>query len=306
MDRIEAMKVFVAALDEGSLAGAGRKLGRSPAAVSRALAFLEEHVGAELIHRTTRSLRLSEAGERYAAACRRVLTELEEADMVVLGEQSAPRGSLTLTAPVAAGEDILRPILDDFIEAFPSVNVKLYFMDRPINLIEEGVDVALRLAHLSDSSLVAVKVGEVRRVIAASPRYLMAHPRIEEPADLALHRIITMTHFGHDSWSFPPQKGSSIPLTVQFKPRLVVNSVRAAVASASEGHGITRLFSYHVAPQVREGKLQIILQDLEHAPLPVHLVTPYGRLSVPKVRAFFDFSVPRLRDYFGNFCPIQP
>jgi len=306
MDRIEAMKVFVAALDEGSLAGAGRKLGRSPAAVSRALAFLEEHVGAELIHRTTRSLRLSEAGERYAAACRRVLTELEEADMVVLGEKSAPRGSLTLTAPVAAGEDILRPILDDFIEAFPSVSVKLYFMDRPINLIEEGVDVALRLAHLSDSSLVAVKVGEVRRVIAASPRYLAAHPHIEQPADLALHRIIAMTHFGHDSWSFPSPKGSSIPLTVQFKPRLVVNSVRAAVASASEGHGITRLFSYHVAPQVREGKLQIILQDIEHAPLPVHLVTPYGRLSVPKVRAFFDFAVPRLRDYFGNFCPIQP
>lgn len=300
MDRIEAMKVFVAALDEGSLAGAGRKLGRSPAAVSRALAFLEEHLGAELLHRTTRSLRLSEAGERYAAACRRVLAELEEADLAVLGETSAPRGTLTVTAPVAAGEEVLRPVLDAFIEAVPTVSVKLYFLDRPINLIEEGIDVALRIAHLADSSLVAVKVGEVRRVVTASPRYLAAHPRIDEPADLARHQIISMTHFGHDSWSFPPLKGSSMPRTVHFKPRLIVNSVRAAVASASDGHGVTRLFSYHIAPEIRDGALEIILKDAEHAPLPVHLLTPYGRLSVPKVRAFFDFAVPRLRAYFTS------
>jgi DNA-binding transcriptional LysR family regulator len=313
MDRIEAMKVFVATLDEGSLAGAGRKLGRSPAAVSRALAFLEEHVGTELLHRTTRSLRLSEAGERYAAACRRVLSELEEADLVVLGEKSAPRGTLTVTAPVTAGEEILRPILDAFIDAVPTVSVKLYFLDRPINLIEEGIDVALRIAHLADSSLVAVKVGEVRRVVTASPRYLASHPRIDEPADLAQHQIIAMTHFGHDSWSFPPPEGSTIPQTVQFKPRLVVNTVRSAVASASEGHGVTRLFSYHVAPQVREGSLEIILKDAEHTPLPVHLLTPYGRLSVPKVRAFFDLAVPRLRAFFtgaavasSDIPPIQP
>ncbi|MBV8647021.1 LysR family transcriptional regulator [Paludibacterium sp.] len=300
MDRIDAMKVFVTALDEGSLAGAGRKLGRSPAAVSRALAFLEAHVGAELIHRTTRSLRLSEAGERYAAACRRVLTELEEADLVVHGEKSAPRGTLTVTAPVAAGEDILRPVLDDFIDAFPSVGVKLYLMDRPINLIEEGMDVALRIAHLADSSLVAVKVGEVRRVIAASPRYLAERQPIETPSDLASHRIIAMTHFGLDSWSFPPPPGASVPLTVQFKPRLVVNSVRAAVASACEGRGVTRLFSYHVAQPVREGALDIVLRNAEHAPLPVHLVTPYGRLSVPKVRAFVDFAAERLRGFFAQ------
>jgi len=305
MDRIDAMKVFVAALDEGSLAGAGRKLGRSPAAVSRALAFLEEHVGAELLHRTTRTLRLSEAGERYAEACRRVLAELEEADLVVLGEKSAPRGTLTVTSPVAAGEEVLRPLLDAFLDAVPTVGVKLYFMDRPINLIEEGIDVALRIAHLADSSLVAVKVGDVRRVIAASPRYLATHPRIDEPADLARHQIISMTHFGHDSWSFPPAKGSTMPRTVQFKPRLVVNSVRAAVASATEGRGVTRLFSYHVAPAVQDGALDVILQDAEHAPLPVHLITPYGRLSVPKVRAFFDFAVPRLRAYFTDAAALQ-
>lgn len=298
MDRIDAMKVFVAALDEGSLAGAGRKLGRSPAAISRALAFLEEHVGAELLHRTTRTLRLSEAGERYAEACKRVLAELEEADLVVQGEKSAPRGTLTLTAPVAAGEEILRPILDAFLDAVPTISVKLYFLDRPINLIEEGIDVALRIAHLPESSLVAVKLGEVRRVVTASPDYLALHPRIAAPADLTHHEIISMTHFGSDSWSFPPLKGASMPQTVHFRPRLTVNSVRAAVASASAGHGVTRLFSYHVAPQIRDGTLEVILKDAEHAPLPVHLLTPYGRLSVPKVRAFFDFAVPRLRTYF--------
>ena len=310
MDRIDAMKVFVAALDEGSLAGAGRKLGRSPAAISRALTFLETHVGTELLHRTTRTLRLSEAGERYAEACRRVLAELEEADLIVQGEKSAPRGTLTLTAPVAGGEEILRPILDDFLDAVPTVSVKLYFLDRPINLIEEGIDVALRIAHLPDSSLVAVKVGEVRRVITASPDYLAAHPPIAAPPDLAHHKIISMTHFGNASWSFPPLKDSSVPQVVHFRPRLTVNSVRAAVASAATGHGVTRLFSYHIAPQVRDGTLKVILEDAEHAPLPVHLLTPYGRLSVPKVRAFFDFAVPRLRTDFaavaGNTDNVMP
>jgi DNA-binding transcriptional LysR family regulator len=299
MDRIDAMKVFVAALDEGSLAGAARKLGRSAAAVSRALAFLEEHVGAELLHRTTRSLRLSEAGERYAAACRRVLTELEEADLIVLGEKSAPRGTLTLTSPVAAGEEILRPILDAFIEAVPTVSVKLYLLDRMINLVEEGMDVALRFGHLADSSLVAINVGEVRRVVVGSPRYLDSHPPIEKPADLAQHQVIAMTHFGHESWSFVPMKGSQAPQTVQFRPRMSVNSVRAARASACEGHGVTRLLLYHIAEQVQDGTLRIILEDAEHAPEPVQVVTPYGRLAVPKVRAFVDFAVPRLRAHFA-------
>ena len=304
MDRIEAMKVFVAALDEGSLAGAGRKLGRSPAAVSRAIAFLEEHVGTELIHRTTRSLRLSEAGERYAAACRRVLTELEEADLDALGEQSAPRGTLTLTAPVASGEEILRPILDAFMNAVPTVCVRLQFVDRTINLIEEGIDAALRIAHLADSSLVAINVGEVRRVVAASPRYLASHPQIIKPSDLVQHDIIAAAHFGYDAWPFPPTSGTNVPQTVQFKPRLLVNSPRAAAASAAEGHGVTRLFSYHIASQLQEGSLQILLHDFEHPPLPVHLLMPYGRLSVPKVRTFVDFAVPRLRAYFARVADV--
>ena len=300
MDRIDAMKVFVSAVDEGSLAGAGRRLGRSPAAVSRAIAFLEAHVGAELLHRTTRSLKLSEAGERYAAACRRVLVDLEEADIVAAGERSAPRGTLTLTAPVITGEDVLRPVLDAFMNEHPTVSVKLYLLDRPVNLIDEGIDVALRIAHLADSSAVAIRLGEVRRVIAASPAYLARHPVIDEPADLSKHQIIAMTHFGQDSWSFPPAQGSSVPRAVPFAPRLVVNTVRAAVASAAEGHGVTRLFSYHISDEIREGRLQILLGKDEYPPLPAHLLAPQGRFSVPKVRAFVDFAVPRLKRYFGQ------
>ncbi len=300
MDRIDAMKVFLSAVDERSLAGAGRRLGRSPAAVSRAIAFLEAHVGAELLHRTTRSLKLSEAGERYAAACRRVLVDLEEADIVAAGERSAPRGTLTLTAPVITGEDVLRPVLDAFMNEHPTVSVKLYLLDRQVNLIDEGIDVALRIAHLADSSSVAIRLGEVRRVIAASPGYLARHPVIQEPADLAKHQIIAMTHFGQDSWSFPPAQGSSVPRAVPFAPRLVVNTVRAAVASAAEGHGVTRLFSYHIADEIREGRLQILLGKDEYPPLPAHLLAPQGRFSVPKVRAFVDFAVPRLKRYFAQ------
>ena len=300
MDRIDAMKVFVSAVEEGSLAGAGRRLGRSPAAVSRAIAFLEAHVGTELLHRTTRALKLSEAGERYVAACRRVLAELEEADIAAGGERAAPRGTLTLTAPMITGEDVVRPVVDAFMNEYPTVSVRLLMFDRQVNLIDEGIDVALRIAHLADSNAIAIRLGEVRRVVAASPAYLSRHPVINEPADLAKHQIVSMTHFGQDSWSFPPLKNSSVPRTVQFTPRLTVNTVRAAVASAAEGNGITRLFSYHIADQIRDGRLQILLDKDEHPPLPVHLLAPPGRLSVPKVRAFVDFAVPRLKRYFEH------
>lgn len=304
MDRIDAMKVFVAALDEGSLAGAGRKLGKSPAAISRAIVFLEAHVGAELLHRTTRSFKLSEVGERYAVACRRILSDLEEADMVAVGARSAPRGMLTITGPVAAGEQLLRPVLDEFMDKFPEVSVRLHMLDRPANLIDEGIDVALRIAHLEDSSLVALPIGEVRRVVVASPSYLARHAPIEEPAALAGHQIIAMTHFGIESWSFPPPDGSSIARTVQFTPRFIVSSIRAAVASAVQGRGVVRLFSYHVADEVAEDRLRLILADYEHAPLPVHLVAPQGRLGVPKVRAFVDFARPKFQRYFEERAEV--
>lgn len=299
MDRIDAMKIFIAAVDQGSLAGAGRKTGRSPAAVSRAIAYLEDRVGVPLLYRTTRSIRLSEAGERYAAACRKLLMDLEEAERDAAGERSVPRGTLTITAPVVAGVELLRPVVDAFMDEYPTVQVHLYLLDRPVNLIDEGMDLALRILHLPDSTLVAHQVGEVRRVVVASPRYLATHPRIVEPADLSRHQIIAMTHFGLDSWGFPPLEGASVPRSVSFTPRLTVNSVRAAAASAVEGRGVTRLFSYHIASELREGLLHPILTDAEHEPIPIHLVSPHGRLSVPKVRAFVDFALPRLRAQFA-------
>ena len=303
MDRIEAMKVFIATLDQGSLAGAGRLLKRSPAAVSRAIAFLEAHVGVELLHRTTRSIRLSEAGERYAAACRRILTELEEAEILAVGEKSAPRGILTLSAPPISGEDILRPILDDFLDAYPMVSARLLLLDRSVNLVEEGVDVAMRVAQLPDSALIATRIGtDVRRVVVTSPDYLAHHPPILEPADLAQHRIIAFSNFGLDSWSFAPAPGSIIPRTANFTPRLMVNSVRAAMSSAIEGHGLTRLYSYHVAEAVKAGQLKVVLADAEFPALPIHLLTPQGRASVPKVRAFLDFAGPRLREIFARLA----
>lgn len=303
MDRIDAMTVFVTAIDEGSLAGAARRLRRSPTAISRAIASLEEHVGVELLHRTTRSIRLSEMGEVYAASCRRILLELEEADLLAGSERAAPRGRLTLTAPPISGEEILRPILDEFLDAYPLVTAQLMLVDRSVSLVEEGVDIALRVAQLPDSSMMATRVGDgVRRVIVASPSYLVQHPPIMSPSDIVGHQIISLTHFGLDSWSFGPSGPSVSPRTVHFNPRLVVNTVRAAVASAARGGGLTRVYSYHVAQEVKEGRLQVLLADAEPAIQPVHLLTPAGRSAVPKVRAFIDFSAPRLRAAFNRLA----
>jgi DNA-binding transcriptional LysR family regulator len=298
MDRVEAMRIFVAALDEGSLAAAGRRLGRSPAAVSRAVAFLEGHVGVALLHRTTRALRLSEAGARYATVCRRVLADLDNAEIVVAGERAGPRGLLTLTAPVVSGMKILRPLLDDFLDAHQGVAAKLLLLDRPVNLIDEGIDVALRIAHLPDSTLIAIRVGEVRRVVVAAPSYLAGHPRLRDPGDLANHQIIALTDFGLDSWSFPRARGSG-QQKVKFTPRLIVNSVGAALDSAAAGHGVTRLLSYQVADKIKQGLLESLLPKFEPPPLPVHVIVPDGRLAVPKVRAFVEFAVPRLKAAFA-------
>ncbi|MDM7930256.1 LysR family transcriptional regulator [Blastomonas fulva] len=299
MDRIDAMKIFVTAVEEGSLAGAARRLRRSPTAISRAIASLEAHVGAELLHRTTRSIRLSDTGQHYAASCHRILSELEEADLLAGGERAAPRGLLTLTAPPISGEEILRPILDDFLDAHPLVSARLLLVDRSVNLIDEGVDIALRVAQLPDSSLLATRVGDgVRRVIVAAPDYLGQHPPIVDPGDIVGHQIISLTHFGLESWAFASAIQSGAQRTIHFTPRLIVNSVRAAVASAVAGGGLTRVYSYHVAQDVKQGRLKVILANSELPVQPVHLLTPAGRSSVPKVRAFIDFAAPRLRAAF--------
>jgi DNA-binding transcriptional LysR family regulator len=296
MDRLDAMRVFVTALDEGSLAKAGRRLGRSPAAVTRAVAFLESHVGIQLLQRTTRTMRLTEAGERYAASCRRVLTDLEEADLSAAGERTAPRGVLTVTAPVMFGTRILRPIVSAFLAAQPAVQIRYLLLDRIVNVIDEGIDVALRIAHLPDSALIAFRVGEVRRVLCAAPSYLARHPGPAEPADLAAHDCIAVAQLNPaEMWSFPPAPGGTIARTVRVTSRLTVNSVEAAVGAAIDGEGIVRVLSYQIERETSDGRLVVLLREDEPAPLPVHLVVPEGRLALAKVREFVDYSVKRLK-----------
>jgi DNA-binding transcriptional LysR family regulator len=301
MDRLDAMRVFVAALDEGSLAGAGRRLGRSAAAVTRAVAFLEGHVGVQLLHRTTRALRLTEAGERYASTCQRVLTDLEEADISAAGERAAPRGLLTITAPVMFGTHILRPIVTAFLRREPAVQIRYLLLDRLVNLIDEGVDLALRIAPLPDSSLIALRIGEVRQVLCASPEYLARKPPIVAPADLADHDCIAIAQMGpNEGWTFPPSPGGKMARTVRIKPRLTVNADEAAVKSAVDGDGVLRVLSYKIDTEVRAGRLVVLLPHDEPPPMPVHLVVPEGRLAIAKVRTFMDFAAARLKVEFAR------
>jgi DNA-binding transcriptional LysR family regulator len=304
LDRIDAIKAFVATVDAGSLSGAARRLGRSPAAITRTITFLEEELGVALLHRTTRALRLSEAGERYLAACRRILADLEEANLAAAGAHAAPRGLLTITAPVMFGTRILRPIVDEFLGVYADVQVRYLLLDRQVSLTDEGVDVALRIAHLPDSTLIASKVGQIRRVVAASPQYLAGRPPITEPADLARHDCITHGEPTQNAlWSFPPKRDAAAPRNVHIVPRLHVNLIESAVRSAAEGHGIVRVLSYQVEQEVRDGRLAILLSDAEPEPLPVHLITPDGRLGVAKVRAFMDFAALRLRAQLRSMSP---
>lgn len=301
MDRLEAMRVFVAALDQGSLAAAGRRLRRSPAAVTRAIAALEAHVGVKLLHRTTRAITLTEAGERYAASCRRVLTDLDEADMQAAGERTAPRGLLTVTAPLIAGARILRPILDAFLDGQPAVQARLLLLDRVVNLVDEGVDAALRIAHLPDSSQIAIKVGAVRWVVCAAPDYLSRSKPITQPADIAGHNAIALGQLlPGDVWMFHGKDAAAKPRSVRITSRLSVNTIEAALGSVIEGHGIARVLSYQVQQELRDGRLVRVLQDFEPPPLPVHIVVPEGRLAVAKVRAFVDFAVPKLKAAFAG------
>ena len=307
IDRLDAMRVFVTVLDEGSLAAGGRRLGRSPAAVTRAIAGLETHVGLELLQRTTRTLHLTEGGERYAAVCRRVLAELEEADSSVAGDRGAARGVLSVTSPVMFGTRYLRPVVGAFLAAHPDVQIRLLLLDRMVNLVDEGVDVALRIAPLPDSSLIALRVGEVRRVLCAAPAYLAGKPPIGKPADLAGHNCIAIDPSSpSELWSFPPPPGGRIARTVRVKPRLMVNADEPAMNAAVAGEGIVRILSYKVDREIRDGSLVALLVGDEPPPVPVNLVIPEGRLSLTKVRAFVDFAAERLRREFAGMSRPWP
>jgi DNA-binding transcriptional LysR family regulator len=296
MDRIDAMRAFTAAVDRGSLAAAARKLGYSAAKVTRGIAMLEGRLGMRLLHRSTRALHLTEFGEAYLATCRQVLAALETVELGAVAEREQPSGLLTVTAPLRFGQLHVRPILDAFLDANPAVHARLLLLDRIANLVEEGIDVAVRLGHLPDSRLVAARLGEVRRVLCASPGYIKRCGVPQVPAKLREHACI-MERDGADTelWRFASTSGRSL-LSISVRPRLRVNSAEAAVESAVAGHGIARVMSYQAAAAVGAGKLFVLLPKFEPPTIPVSLVMPSARSKTLKQRSFFEFAVPKLRE----------
>ena len=293
MDRLQAMTTFVAVVDSGGFASAARKLNLSPPVVTRAVAELEERLGLRLLTRTTRVVRVTDAGARFAEDCRRILADIEEAETAATGTHAAPRGTLTLTAPVLFGQLYVTPILVRYLQQFPEVDAQCLFLDRVVNVVEEGIDVAVRIGELPDSSLQATRVGRVRRVLVAAPTYLEAHGVPQRPEDLAGHTIVSASGVTPVSeWRF---NDAGKPLLQRLQPRLRTTTNDSAIAAAVAGLGITRLLSYQVAEHVRSGALQIVLSDFEAAPLPVHVVHHEGRRATQKVRAFIDLAVDSLR-----------
>ncbi len=293
MDRLQAMTTFVAVVDSGGFASAARKLNLSPPVVTRAVAELEERLGLRLLTRTTRVVRVTDAGARFAEDCRRILAEIEEAETVATGTHASPRGTLTLTAPVLFGHLYVTPILVRYLQQYPEVDAQCLFLDRVVNVVEEGIDVAVRIGELPDSSLQAVRVGRVRRVLVASPAYLQARGAPQRPEDLAAHSIASASGVTPVSeWRF---NDGGKPLLQRLQPRMRTTTNDSAIAAVVAGLGITRLLSYQVAAHVRSGALQVLLEDFEPAALPVHVVHHEGRRATRKVRAFIDMAVDTLR-----------
>jgi DNA-binding transcriptional LysR family regulator len=286
------MTVFVAVAEEEGFAPAARRLAMSPPVVTRAIAALEARIGTLLLHRTTRSVRLTEAGTRYLEDCRRILSEIDEAEETAAGSHREPRGQLAVTASVLFGRMYVAPILLDFLGRHPQVSARTLFVDRVVNLMDEGLDVAVRIAHLPDSGMTALKVGSVRRLVCASPAYFAEHGIPQEPADLARHRTIAFQGVTPSpEWSF--QDGTEVK--VRPSPRLEVNTAEMAITAAVQGHGLTRVLSYMVAPELAAGRLKVVLAEFEPAPVPIHLVHREGRQASARVRAFVDFAAQRLR-----------
>jgi len=290
MDRLDEFAVFLAVLETGSLAAAARRLRRSPAAVTRTLAALEARVGARLIERTTRKLAVTEAGRRLAEEARAVLAGYEAA---IAREDDGPlRGFIRVSAPLVFGRRHVAPVLAAFLDAHPQVSAELVLNDRNLDMVDAGLDVALRIGALSDSSLVARRVGEVRRVVAAAPSYLTQRGTPGRPADLADHEIVyASTQPGPIEWRFDGPRG---PQTVRLRPRLMVNAVEPVIEAAVQGRGVTRVLSYQLADELADGRLARLLAPYEPAPIPVQLVTVSARLMPLRVRAFLDFAAAEL------------
>jgi len=293
VDRLHLINVFVAVVDANGFAGAARKLSISPPAVTRAISELEAHLGVRLLTRTTRVVRVTEAGARYVEDCRRILAELAEADESVSGLHAAPRGRLTLTAPVLFGALFVTPIVTEYLQRYPEVTASCWFLDRVVNMVDEGVDIGVRIGELPDSSLQAIRVGRVRRVICAAPSYLKRHGAPQTPDELTAHTIVSASGVTPTPEWRLVENGA--PKLVKLQPRMTTTTNDSAVAAAVAGFGLARLMSYQVAEHVREGRLQLVLSEFETAPLPVHLVHREGRHASQKARAFLDLAIERLR-----------
>jgi len=290
MDRLEELEVFIAILDAGSLAGAARKLRRSPPAVTRFLCALEDRIGTRLVERTTRSLAPTEAGKRVAEQARRVLAAY---DAAVREDAAAPlRGTLRVTAPVVFGRRHVAPIVNSYLDLYPSMQVELVLNDRNLDLIDEGIDVAVRIGTLADAGIVARRVGEVRHMLVASSAYLARRGMPQTPADLAQHDVIfTSIRGGAPEWRF---RHAGQDRVVQLSPRLIVNEIDAVLLAAKAGRGIARALSYQVADDLAQGTLVRLLPEFEAASLPVQLVVSSARHMAPKQRAFLDHAATLL------------
>ena len=294
MDRLDAMSILVASVEAGSFSAAGRKLRVPLPTISRKIADLEAHLKTRLLIRSTRKLALTDAGLAYVAACRRILEDIEEAETQASGEYSIPRGELTITAPIVFGRLHILPVVSDFLTHFAEINVRMTLSDRNFNLVDDHIDVAVRIGDLPDSTLIATRVGTVRRVVCGSPAYLAAHGTPKAPADLSDHMCVTFSEMASGtSWAFAPSGRQAKP----FRPlcRLHINTAEAAIDAASAGVGLTNVLSYQVARSVSEGALRIVLEPFEPSPVPVHMIHAHQGLLPLKIRRFLEFAAPRIR-----------
>jgi DNA-binding transcriptional LysR family regulator len=298
MDRFDAMQAFVAVADLHGFAPAARKLGLSPSAVTRLIAALEDRLGARLLQRTTRQVALTDIGARYLERARRILADVEEAEGAAEGERTRPSGRLVVSAPVGFGRLHVSPVMSAYLKRYPEVSSELRLADRMINLVEDGVDLAVRIGHLADSTLVARHVGEMRRIVVASSGYLEARGEPGTPEAVASHQTI---QFGATAappdWRFV-RDGSEVRVTPT--PRFITNSADAAIQYAEAGGGLTRVMFYQAADALKRGRLRIVLAKFEQPPLPIHLVYPTSRLLSAKVRTFIDLVTETADWHFGG------
>ncbi len=295
MDRLHELQVFVAVAESGGFAKAGKRLRLSPPAVTRAVAALEERLGARVFQRTTRRVSLTEVGARFLESSRRILEEIEQAEREAVGEGAEPRGRLTVSASMTFGRAALTPIVCDFLAAHPRVSARVMLVDRVTDLVAEGIDLAVRIAPLPDSTLIARRLGEVRRVLIASPRYLKRRGTPRAPQDLRDHTFIGVTGLMPNAEYRYLDGGKSKSLSLI--PRMEVDDSLAAIHAVEAGHGISVALSYQVARQLRSRRVVTLLDCFAPAPVPVHLVYPQSPFLAPKLRAFIDFAAPRLQAF---------